>query len=144
MIDGGLRPLFHDKLRRGVHWQAIETGGTGQGIPDSNACIAGGIELWVEFKWTEAWAVGLTAEQSSWHQTRYMRGGRTFIAIRRQNEGGPRRGAAVDELWLAEGRLAPLLREGGLRAEGVDFLGVWPGGPARWDWDAVRNHLPGN
>lgn len=140
MIDGGLRPLFHDRLRAGFHWQAIETGGTGQGIPDSNFCCATG-EGWVEYKWTDGWDVRLKPEQVAWHVKRWLRGGRTWIAVRRQAAAGPRRGAAVDELWMFEGRWARELRAGGLRSNAAPLLGRWSGGPALWDWAAVRRLL---
>lgn len=142
-IDGGLRPLFHDRLRAGFHWQAVESGGTASGIPDTNFCCDG-IEGWVEMKQTSAWAVGLTAEQASWHRTRRERGGRTFVAVRRHHSGGPRLGVPVDELWLCSGRWAGLLRSSGLRCTDIVWLGVWSGGPARWDWDAVRAALLGD
>lgn len=138
MIDGGLRPTFRNKLRRGVHWQSIETGGTGTGIPDSNFCGAEVGEGWVEFKSTDAWSVGIDAEQVGWLKTRQLHGGRTFLAVRRHHSGGPRKGAGVDELWLCSGWWAGAVRASGLRAEEVVWLGVWSGGASRWDWDEVR------
>lgn len=141
MIDGGLRSTFHDKLRRGIHWQAIETGGTGKGIPDSNFCGADVGEGWVEMKLTDAWSVGLEAEQVAWLKKRILVGGRTFVAVRRQHDGGPRKGSPVDELWLCSGIWAGELKSGGLKHPDVIWLGVWSGGPARWDWDAVRELL---
>lgn len=141
MIDGGLRSIFRDKLRQGTHWQSVETGGTGRGIPDSNMCSPDTGEVWIEFKRTEAWAVGLSPEQVGWLKRRILCGGRTFVAVRRKHSGGPRRGGGVDELWLCSGRWAGELRAGGLRAEGVEWLGVWSGGPSGWDWDEVRECL---
>lgn len=140
-VDGGLRTLFREKLREGFHWQSIETGGTGRGIPDSNYCCDG-IEGWVEFKQTEGWAVTLRPEQIGWLVTRSMRGGRVFIAVRRQHDGGVRRGESVDELWLLRGAAARELRTQGLQG-GVGVLGVWSGGPAGWDWQGVRARLLG-
>lgn len=143
MIDGGLRGIFHDRLRVGIHWQAIETGEVVMGVPDSNFCCDG-VEGWVEYKQTDAWAVGIRPEQGAWLSTRHMRGGRTFVAVRRWHDGGPRKGAAVDELWLCSGQYARTLRHEGLQSNSVVWLGVWSGGPARWDWDAVRRHLTGS
>lgn len=140
MIDGGLRNLFHIHLKSGAHWQAVETGGTGLGIPDSNYCIDG-VEGWVEMKRTNAWSVGVRPEQNSWHRTRTARGGRTFFAVRRCHDGGPRKGDAVDELWLCHGRWSLALMVGGLQHPEIKWLGVWSGGPARWDWQAVRHIL---
>lgn len=137
--DGGLRQLFHARLREGIHWQAIETGGTGRGIPDSNYCC-GGVEGWVEYKQTSAWSVGMRPEQVGWHLTRAQRGGRTFVAVRRQHDGGVRRGAAVDELWLFQGTaVSSLARSGLLSDDGL--LGRWSGGPSQWDWVQVRDLL---
>lgn len=140
MIDGGLRSLFHHHLRVGSHWQAVETGGTGLGIPDSNYCIDG-VEGWVEFKQTSAWSVSVRPEQNSWHRTRTARGGRTFFAVRRQHDGGPRKGVAVDELWMCLGKYSSHLMVEGLQAPDIFWLGLWSGGPARWDWDRVRQIL---
>lgn len=145
MIDGGLRGLFHHHLRVGAHFQAVETGGTGLGIPDSNVCFlmpdGSGRECWIEFKTTDAWSVGVRTEQNAWHRTRCMRGGRTFFAVRRQHEGGPRKGPAVDELWLCGGRYSSQLMTGGLKDPSIIWDGVWSGGPARWDWSAVHAAL---
>lgn len=147
-IDGGLRPLFHQRLREGFHWQAIETGGTGLGIPDSNFCgtdtrTGVSVDGWVEFKQTSGWAVGLSPEQVGWHRVRCARGGRTFVAVRRWHDGGPRKGPPVDELWLYEGRWAGRLAREGL-GQDVPLLGWWPSGPSAWRWDSVRELLLGS
>lgn len=149
MIDGGLRPLFRQHLRRGFDWQSVETGGTGSGVPDSNFCTligpgAGiGIEGWVEYKKTDAWAVGLATFQVGWHLRRWRYGGWTLIAVRRQHDGGPRKGAPVDELWVYEGRCAAELATHGLQCTHINPLGVWSGGPASWNWDEVAACLRG-
>lgn len=141
--------MFHTRLKRGFHWQAVETGGTGLGIPDSNYCtLVGpgegvGVEGWVEFKQTDAWAVGLRIEQISWHKSRWRYGGLTHIATRRHHSGGPRKGQAVDELWIHQGRWVSELNRDGLKSD-VPVAGVWSGGPANWDWDAVKSILSGS
>ena len=151
VIDGDLRKIFRNKLKKGFHWQSIETGGTGLGIPDSNFCtlpaewdrVAGaGREGWVEFKQTDGWAVTLSTEQVGWHKTRAMYGGVTFIAIRRWHDGGPRKGDAVDELWIYRGMYAGELKDSGLRC-GVPCLGIYEGGPSGWCWRAVGDVLQG-
>lgn len=134
-IDGGLRGLFQEKLRVGWHWQSIETGGTGRGVPDSNFCTRG-IEGWVEYKKTDGWTVDLRTEQVGWLMERSARGGRCFVAVRRKNQGGPRRGDPVDELWLYPGRLARQLRIHGLRLEEPPAY-IGDGGPTSWDWSRV-------
>lgn len=132
MIDGGLRKLFHTNMPR-FHWQAIETGLTGRGIPDSNYCYTG-TEGWVEFKQTKGWAVTLAPEQVAWHLRRRRSGGMTYVAVRRHRHAGVR-APACDELWLFNGMHA---RE--LKAQGIVeplATGVWYGGPGNWDWDSV-------
>lgn len=141
-IDGGLRSLFHTHLKSGAHWQAIETGGTGLGIPDSNYCIDSK-EGWVEFKQTDSWSVGMRPEQCSWLRTRRARGGVAWIAVRRKHDGGPRKGAAVDELWLCDGEWAQILSDHGLKHPDILWAGVWSGGPARWQWGEVGAILAG-
>lgn len=137
--DGGLRPLFQTNIPH-FHWQSVETGGTGKGVPDSNFCHQG-LEAWIEFKWTAEWAVTLAPEQIGWHMRRHRAGGRTFVAIRRRVSAGARR-VEDDSLYLYAGRHAIVLREHGLRGD-VHPLGVWSGGPARWDWSAVAAALLG-
>lgn len=138
-VDGGLRGLFREKLRAGWHWQSIETGGTGRGVPDSNFCV-NGREGWIEFKRTEGWSVELRPEQISWLLERSARGGKCFVAVRRQNQGGPRRGAAADELWLWSGSLARVLRIDGLRVEEAPLY-RGEGGPSSWDWTKIAEEL---
>jgi hypothetical protein len=136
MIDGGLRRLFQQHLPW-VHWQAVETGMTGRGIPDLNYC-ARGVEGWVECKQTTGWAVGLRPEQVAWLARRTRAGGRCWVAVRRKCPAGPRR-VVADELWLVPGtHVVPLHREG-LRAVLGDggAQGIWVGGPAAWDWREI-------
>ena len=136
-IDGGLRSLFRANLPQ-FHWQSVETGLTGLGVPDSNFCAAGGIEGWVEYKQTDGWAVTLRPEQVGWLTRRARLGGRVWVAVRRCHTGGPRLGPPVDQLWLVPGRLAVAAATGGLRHPAVagDAL-QWAGGPARWPWPVV-------
>lgn len=138
-IDGGLRGLFEQNMRR-VHWQAIETGLTGKGVPDLNGCLDG-VDFWVELKQTPEWAVTLEPEQVGWILRRCRKGGRVFIAVRRKCAAGPRRPAA-DELWLMAGAEAREAKDGGLRA--VNPLGVWTGGPSQWAWDDLLAILTGS
>lgn len=141
MTDGGLRGLFRRKLRQGFHWQSVETGGTGRGVPDSNYCCDG-VEGWVEFKQTSGWAVDLRPEQVAWLVVRARAGGRVFIAVRRVSDAGPRRGESSDELWLLGGEYARELKRDGLRVERA-VLDAWGGGPASWGWEKVRETLTG-
>lgn len=140
MVDGGLRKLFRQKIRP-AHWVSIESGDTGSGIPDAHVTLCH-TSQWIEYKQTKGWAVTLRPFQIAFHLNEAHHGGRSFIAVRRQTEAGPRRGEAVDELWLLRGSCADRAREGGLRglSQG-DLLGTWHGGPRNWDWEAVRRAL---
>ena len=138
MIDGGLRKIFHSKLPD-IHWQAIETGSTGKGIPDSNGCYQG-VEFWCEFKKTSANVVNLSPEQVGWILRRKRAGGNVYIAVRKKRSQSVRR-EACDELWLFSGIDAAHLKEGGLKSNLVLPLGIWRGGPNKWDWQAVKKQI---
>jgi len=138
MIDGGLRKLFRKHLPR-FDWTTIESGLTGQGIPDSNFCFDG-VEGWIEFKKTTAWAVEMRKEQVAWLERRNRARGRTFIAVRRYRRKGPRT-VACDELWLFPGTAARALFKNGLMDNQNPPLGVLNGGPAKWDWHFVSKAL---
>ena len=134
--DGNLRQLFREKLPE-VHWQAIETGGTGRGVPDSNGCWRGR-EFWVEYKRTGTGRVPLRPEQVGWLSRRGRGGGRVRVAVRQVHKGGPRKGPPVDALWLLEGVHAVDIVERGLHWDLASFvIRRWDGGPSRWDWDRV-------
>lgn len=141
--DGGLRALIRERLRPMGHWISIETGGTDQGVPDMNVCAEGGVETWIECKFTDGYAVTVRPQQVGWALARTRRGGRVLFAVRRRCAAGPRREAA-DELWIVRGHLARELSEGGLRwAETIIGRGAvsWSGGPAKWSWPALSAML---
>lgn len=138
--DDGLRKLFHDRVER-CHWQAMELGVVGAGVPDDNGC-ADGADFWIEYKATDAWAVGLEPLQVGWISRRMRAGGRVFIAVRRRHDGGPLLGGPTDELWVYEGWDAAVLKAEGLRSAAAPILQM-DGGPGRWDWDRVRDVLTG-
>jgi hypothetical protein len=126
MSDGELREIWRQHLKK-FHWQSIESGSTGRGIPDSNYCVDG-VEGWIENKKTDGWAVGLRPEQVGWHLRRARAGGRTWVAVRRKR----------DQLWIVRGSQAAELLERGLKG----FLAPsWEGGPAKWDWEAISRLL---
>lgn len=143
-MDGGLRALFRCHLPT-WHWNSIESGMTGSGIPDSEYCAPGGITGWVEHKKSSAWVLdhNLSPSQVAWLGRRARMGARCFIAVRRYHDGGPRKGPAVDELWLVRGASGAVLKAGGLQAleQKRDILGIWWKGPKKWDWGAVGQHL---
>jgi len=136
-IDDGLRPLFRKHLK-GCHWQTIERL-LDRGVPDSNVCIDGR-DVWIEYKATRVWHVKMRPEQVGWLLTRERHGGVTAIATRRRRVRGQ---PNLDQLWLVRGWQAGVLQERGLTAcaAGDGFLGMWDGGPSRWDWEEVRELL---
>jgi hypothetical protein len=146
MIDGGLSSLFQKRMPD-FHWQRVETGGCGLGIGDLNFCARRrpsdneGVEGWIELKKSDAWAVTISAEQVGWAEQRIRAGGRVFLAVRRQAQAGPRRGPKVDSLYIYPGSHTRDVKTMGLRCP--LFLLHTPGGPARWDWAAVRAILTG-
>lgn len=139
-MDGNLRSLFQKNLRL-VHWQSIETGMTGRGVPDSNGCYQGA-EFWVEFKQTGGWNVTLRPEQIGWLDRRARCGGNVYIAVRRKCDEGPRRDAA-DELWIFHGRDAIAVAAGGLRSTTAPLVGFYTGGPTLWNWAKILEDLTG-
>lgn len=136
MADGKLRQIFRQHLPE-FHWQAIESGFTGRGIPDANYCL-NGIEGWVENKRTSGWVVNISPEQVGWHMRRARAGGVTFIAVRRQNI--TRVTGPVDQLWLYDGGDIEILRDVGIRA-GPEPLVFTEGGPAKWNWKKISEAL---
>ncbi len=123
-----------------LHWQSVETGGTGLGVPDSNYC-GRGVEGWIEFKQTAGFAVTLRPEQVGWLDRRARAGGLVHVGVRRWHDGGVRKGPAVDELWLLAGAAAKLMKGQGLRYDARYIVGVWGGGPSGWDWPLIGRHL---
>lgn len=117
-----------DKIKN-VHYQRIETGQTGRGIPDVNIkSSATYSDAWVELKVVNGRKVELRPEQVAWHLRRVAAGGRTFILAREKKE-GPRTGK-VDRLYLWEGGLAVAVLERGLDCPAVVFN-------APFDWNEI-------
>ena len=52
-----------------VHWQRIETGITGAGVPDVNGCLDGK-EVWVELQRVKGRQIGLRPMHIAWFATR--------------------------------------------------------------------------
>ena len=139
MIDGGLRQLFHKRREfYDFHWQAIETGCVGSGVPDSNYCchasfspLGKGIEGWIEFKKiSRGHIVSVRKEQVAWIEKGLRFGRRIHIAVR------DIRDVHEDVLLIYPGSSIRALKTG-------RFLDASPalitgGGPSRWDWSAVR------
>jgi len=136
--DGGLRNIFKKHIPE-AHWQPVETWSTGQGVPDTNYCF-GGAEGWIELKQTSSWRVAVSPEQVAWAERRIRAGGRVLCGVRREALAGPRRGDAQDKLYLYDGGKMRTLLTGSL----LDCRRLYesgPGGPANWDWEAIRRLL---
>lgn len=139
--DGGLRAMFRDYFKE-AHWQPIEAAAMGQGIPDVEYCFPPGLTGWIENKKCSG---GFRLDhppsphQIGWLERRARAGGRAFVAVRRTILAGPRRGPAVDELWLFRGTAARNLLTSGLR--GAEPLGVWEGGLKGWRWQEIKAFL---
>lgn len=139
VIDGGLRSEFRKHLPR-FHWQSIESGLTGGGIPDANYCYAGK-EGWVEYKLSDTFprlSHPLSPDQIGWLERRHRAGGRVFIAVRYRHSGGPRLGVPVDRLYLYSGSAA---RSVALQGLSVAPLARFEGGPSRWGWPKILEIL---
>lgn len=129
-IDGGLRKEFHKRIKP-CRWTAIETGGVSPGTPDSNYCLPGGIEGWIEFKLTDtsdnmrwSWQPG----QFSWAKAQVSVGGRWLLGVRRRT-------ALVDQLWMFT------LRDVEQNGMPINKLNEMPTNncygfvrPSTWDW----------
>ena len=140
-MDGGLRKLFREKFAE-AHWNSIETGMTGLGIPDSEYCFPPlGLSGWVEFKLTRAIAVRIAPEQVAWAERRIRTGGRCWLAVRKQALAGPRR-IAADALFLYWGTQVRDVLHNGLWVRPMG--GTWEGGPAQWDWAKIKLGLISN
>ena len=137
-MDGGLRKLFREHFPE-AQWTSVETGSTGAGVPDAEYCFPGGRQGWIEFKLCVANVVRIDPEQVAWAERRHRNGGPIFLAVRQKALQGPRR-KAVDALHLYRGVQTRAVLLGGLAT--VPFA-RWDGGPARWDWDRIKQVLIG-
>jgi hypothetical protein len=132
-VDAGLRKCIIGHTPQ-IHWQAIETGSTGRGIPDLNGCFRS-FEIWIECKKADHWAVEVQPEQVGWAERRVRAGGTVFCAVRRLPN---------DELWLLRHEALRKLREPktGLRDLSPSLiLGRWSGGPRQWAWAAFLTQV---
>ena len=134
-LDGGLYDILRENMRY-AHLQRIESSLTGLGIPDINVCH-GGREAWIEAKQTDGWKPKIRGAQVGWAETRVRYGGHVILMTRRHCRAGVRR-AAADELWIHwGGDIRKVYTEGLTAAE--PMVPPMPGGPAKWDWEVVRN-----
>tara|TARA_R110000803_G_scaffold1629_4_gene5270 strand:- start:3224 stop:3634 length:411 start_codon:yes stop_codon:yes gene_type:complete len=124
--------LVKSHLPAGAHWQRIETGSTGTGIPDVNICYKGK-EIWVELKLIKGKRVDLSPTQVAWHMQRAKAGGITWILARHTYD-GVRKGKG-DNIYLWQGNLAKVVKEIGIDAGGYS---VWQNPFA---WENIMNRI---
>jgi hypothetical protein len=136
--DAGLRKLLRDNLGRdrGFWWQAIETGATSAGLPDSHVLHDATGTLWVESKKTDGFAVKFEPHQLQWWRKHapWVRG---FIAVRTLGVGSS--GGTGDGLALYAGADADALSLGGV--ESVGSIIRFRGPPKTWNWRALAIEL---
>ena len=161
--DDGLRALLADHLPHPRHLTAVETGSIRRGVPDCHVAISG-VCTWIECKATRAWSIKFQPGQVGWIEAELRHGGRALLAVRRRDRSSSRRNRPLyDELWLIHGSAADHLQLRGLQwaldapallrpgdpppapaasdAPLEAVLGRWCGGPAAWDWAAVRSAI---
>ena len=136
--DGGLATLLRAHFKH-WHFQRIETGAIGAGVPDLNYCGLKIGEGWLELETCKGWRLEIRPEQNAWIQQRIRAGGRVHILARRTNAAGPRKGTAADELWVWCGCKVEALMISKLSL--VLPLAVWRGGPAAWGWSELPSIL---
>ena len=83
--EKNLWALLRDNIKE-VHWQRIETGMTGSGVPDVNGCVKGK-EFWIELKEIHSGnSLTLRPMQVAWLSKRAMNGGQVFVLARKNNQ----------------------------------------------------------
>lgn len=132
MIDGGLRREFHRRREfNDFHWQAIETGMVGSGVPDSNYCVLGYGDGWIEFKKiSRGHIVSVRKEQVAWIEQGLRFGRRIHVAVRDMRDPNE------DLLLIYHGSSIRALKTG--RFLHANPLLLTGGGPSRWNWKSVR------
>lgn len=143
--DGGLRKMLMGHLTPadGWAWSALEVTSGERGIPDAAYCCAG-VSGWVECKAGETARVPVSGSlgfQLNWTRRWCAAGARVTWAVRQQHNGGPRRGAALDRLWLLDGAAIAALAGNGLAVDAGGVLLVTDGGVRGWDWKAIAHTL---
>jgi hypothetical protein len=93
-----------------------------------------------EFKATRDQNVRFRPLQPGWISDRTRHGGRVFVFVR-QRPDSPPSPAEADLLWGFDGRDVVRLVSSGLRGAEQFALGVWRGGPRKWDWAQIEETL---
>ena len=82
--EAALWSLVKQHLPKDAHFQRIETGGTGRGVPDVNYCQQGK-EVWIELKSVSGLKSEVSSFQIAWLYNRVKSGGNCFVLIRKVN-----------------------------------------------------------
>lgn len=140
--DAGLRGVLREHLGHVGQWVTIETGGTEQGVPDSNVFLKknghfSGRDVWIECKATQGNKVKFKPAQVGWLFTRWRLGGIAFVATRRL--GRERGGAERDMIYVTSAEHARELCTYGLGS--VPHLLLADGGPGQWPWNKIEHVL---
>ena len=124
--EKNLWALLRDNIKK-VHWQRIETGMTGAGVPDVNGC-AKGKEFWIELKEIHSGnSLTLRPMQVAWLSKRAMYGGQVFVLARKNNQ---------IKLFHVDGlERAQELVKGGYKSNSLLILNI------PYDWDALYSAL---
>tara|TARA_R110000765_G_scaffold19517_6_gene51134 strand:+ start:3553 stop:3969 length:417 start_codon:yes stop_codon:yes gene_type:complete len=109
--EKGFKKLFVGHLGTDVHYQHIETGSVGTGIPDTNFCHEGR-EQWIEFKVVVGKQVGLMPTQVAWIWKRTKAGGHVWV-IARDKYDGVRKGKG-DTIYMWPGAEVREVKEHGV------------------------------
>jgi Holliday junction resolvase len=133
--DGGLPKVISDYIPE-ADWVRIESGAVASGTPDLNGCLDGK-EVWIECKATKTWKVtNIRSAQVAWMEKRSRHGGRCKLAIRRNHWD-------EDVLWILKTNAMRVLLDGTSlhQMPAHLILNIEPGGPAQWNWEAIREAL---
>ena len=124
--EKNLWALLRDNIKE-VHWQRIETGMTGSGVPDVNGC-AKGKEFWIELKEVHSGnSLTLRPMQVAWLSKRAMNGGQVFVLARKNNQ---------MKLFHVDGlERAQEIVKGGFKSDALLTLDI------PYNWDALGTAL---
>ena len=132
--DAGLRKLLRDHMKDyGQWWQAIETGATSAGLPDSH-CLGPTGTFWVESKraLSRTGRIKFEPHQVQW-LTKHCEWVRTFVAVRLLE--GSAEGGETDGIAIYDGRWIGSLLSGG--TDSAPAILRYSGDVRRWPWEKI-------
>lgn len=116
-----------------VHFQPIEIGGTGHGVPDVNFCYQG-IEGWIEMKKDQKGRMDIRPEQIGWIIERLRHKGLVRIAVRLVT-------LDADVLVIFDGSVVEKLETKSIEKNLAFAIDFWEGGPKLWKWGEVLDAI---